>query len=233
MSRSDSRKHIDFVKKPIEILNLNQRFGHHLFNLKVTNSQEKNLARKVYIEVVDNSNPENNSSYVLNKLSRSQLTYLESLQVIDFKEKKIPTKISTDMVEVNSRQNSLQEGLVVYEKTYHYRLKYLPECYVEHPFYKHGYISANIYDHIICDQTKNACTVMGTESHEKIINYIKNRKYGNKVLKQVYEQCVDEDRSDNEKFLQKALSDLCGKTVGIRPSIEAKNRISWYIICVK
>lgn len=229
MSLADRRKHVDIVKKPIEILNLNNRFAHYLFNLKMVNSQDKNLARKVYIEVVDNSNPEHNAEYVLNKLSHSQLTYLESLQVIDYKEKKIPA----NKVAISARPNSLQDGLVIYEKTYHYRLKYLPEYYVEHPFYKHGYISANIYDHVICDSTKNACTVMGTESHTKILDYIKNRKYGNKVLKKVYEQCADEEKSDNEKFLEKALCDLCGKPVGIRPSLESKNRISWYIIRVK
>ena len=209
MSKLEShRKHVDIIKKPIEILNLNQRFKAHFFNLCLVNSSIKDFRRNVYIEIVDNSNPENNSKHFYNNLNREQLSYIEHLQVIDYKEE----NISTGVLEDSSRKNSLKTGMDCYQKVYHYRLKYLPKQYVNHPFYSHGYISANIYDHLISDTTKSACTVIGTESYGKLIDYIRNRKYGNKVLKEVYEKCADEIKSNNDKFLIECMCKTCWHT---------------------
>ena len=222
------KKHVDVIKKPIEFLNFNQRFKIHFNNLCKMNESKEDFVSSVYIEILDDSNSKNNFKCFYDNLTEEQLSYIEHLQVIDYTEE----TISIGVLE-NGSQNSLKNGMDCYKKIYHYRLKYLPKYYINHPFYRHGYITSIIYDYVISDDTKSACTIIGTEAHNKLIKYIDKRKSSNEILKKVYAKCADEIKSDNEKLLIEFMSDLCGKPVGIRPCMETKDRVYWYIIYVK
>ena len=257
MSRNDIRKHIDVPKKPIEILHINNRLGHKLFRLEEEYSTDSDLLNKVFVEIDYNntyseevslpdycdtpSTPlENNEKqgriYLqlpYKELSKNKLfkLYIEALPVLDRKTEKVSTGTPKW-----SRLYSLKSDIDVYITVHHFRVKYLPLSFISHPLYKNGLLNELLYDMIVSNPGKSSVTVIGSEAYPKMISYIREKKYVNAVINKSYKKYISackDNKTDENKFLEYVLSDLCGVDVGIRRETGPKGETAYYIVYKK
>jgi len=236
------------VKKPIEKIHRHCRFNHLLKkilkeNTTIVNGTKKiidrNILDHIIFEVYDAKNDKVVKEQISwrnflaeNKHKISVKDYYLELPVISHTTK----YVGTNSVIKTSAKNSLSEGLVQRVYTHYIKLKFLPQTYVEHVFYKTGLINELIYDMVMTSSDPDPRTVIGTEAYDKIEKLCASQTPGNDITFYKNRYNIDKKKGiigDDISLIEYIFSRLCGFYVFIKPSIHKKNEISWYIVSKK